>query len=143
MVTPAKPSIIIKPSPIHGLGGFAGRDFPKGTRVLAYLGEVIGKTVSIERCRQGNPFIFYLNEQFDLDGNVEWNPARFLNHNCSPNCDAEFVDGGIWIITNRAVLEGEELTFDYGYDLEDYRNHPCSCGSSQCRGYIVDQSFFS
>ena len=37
---------------------------------------------------------------------------------------------------------GEELTFNYGYDLEDYREHPCSCGSLECVGYIVAEEFF-
>ena len=39
--------------------------------------------------------------------------------------------------TNRQVLEGEELTWDYGLDFED-ADHPippflCVCGSLYCR----------
>jgi len=31
----------------------------------------------------------------------------------------------------------EELTYDYGYDMECYEDHPCRCGSKNCVGYIV------
>lgn len=131
-----------KPSPIHGMGGFARVELPSGTRVLEYVGERIDKRESLGRCMRGESFIFHLDEQWDLDGNVEWNPARFLNHSCAPNCEAEFIDGRIWIMTLRAVARGEELTFNYGYDLEDYREHPCRCGSPDCVGYIVAAEFF-
>ena len=40
------------------------------------------------------------------------------------------------------ISVGEELTFNYGYDLVDYREHPCSCGAAQCVGYIVAEEFF-
>jgi uncharacterized protein len=129
--------LIFKPSPIHGLGGFASRDLPAGMLVIEYIGERISKAESIERCRQGNEYIFRLDDQFDLDGSVAWNPARFLNHSCAPNCETELIDGHIWVVALRPVKTGEEITFDYGYDLEDYRRHPCHCGNPTCAGFIV------
>jgi len=134
--------IQIGPSPIHGTGAFALVDFAARTRLIEYVGEKISKAESLARCQQHNNYIFYLNEEFDLDGNVEWNPARFINHSCAPNCDAEFCDGGIWIVANRLIRAGEELTFDYGYDLEDYRDYPCHCGAPQCRGYVVAETLW-
>ncbi len=59
--------------------------------ILQYSGERTSKTDSIQRCSEGNPFIFYLDKQFDLDGNVESNPAGYLNHSCSPNCSVECI----------------------------------------------------
>ena len=35
------------------------------------------------------------------------------------------------------------ITFNYGYDLEDYRDHPCHCGTPQCVGYIVAEEYFA
>jgi hypothetical protein len=106
--------VIFKPSLIHGTGGFARVDFPTGKRVIEYLG----------------------------DGNVSWNPARFLNHSCEPNCEAVLEEGHIWVVSLRAIRAGEELTFNYGYDLMDYREHTCSCGAVGCVGYIVAEEFF-
>ena len=129
--------LIFKPSPIHGTGGFARTDLARGTLVIEYVGRKISKQKSIEICRGGNEYVFSVDEETDLDGNVEWNPARFLNHSCAPNCEAELLDGKIWIVALRDIQAGEEITFDYGYDLEDYRDHPCACGASECVGYIV------
>ena len=134
--------LVCRPSPIHGLGGFARAAIPKGTRVVEYIGERISKQESLRRCEGNNQFIFSLNDAEDLDGNVAWNPARFLNHGCAPNCEAELQDGRIWIIATRDIPAGEEITFNYGYDLVDYRDYPCRCGARGCVGYIVAEEFF-
>jgi SET domain-containing protein len=126
-----------RPSTIHGFGGFAVTAIPPGSRVIEYVGERITKKQSLERCARNNQAIFYLDDDWDLDGSVEWNPARFLNHSCSPNCDAERMDGHIWIVARRQIHPGEEVTFNYGYDLEHYREHPCRCGTVACVGFIV------
>jgi uncharacterized protein len=129
--------LVFKPSPIHGTGGFAKSDLVRGMLVIEYVGRTISKSESVERCRLGNEYIFRQDEENDLDGNVAWNLARFLNHSCAPNCEAELIDGKIWIVALRDIKAGEEITFDYGYDLEDYRQHPCRCGAPECVGYIV------
>jgi hypothetical protein len=130
------------PSPIHGLGGFAKHDLAQGTRVVEYVGQKISKAESLRRCEQGNWFIFSLDDQFDLDGGFEGNPARFLNHSCAPNCEAVCSDGRIWIVARRDIQAGEEITFNYGYTLEEHREHPCRCGAPECAGYIVAEAFF-
>ena len=130
-----------RPSAIHGLGGFAAAPIPAGALVLQYLGEKIDKGESLRRCEAGNSAIFYLDEGHDLDGNVAWNPARFINHSCAPNCDARRIDGQIWLVARRDIGAGEEITFDYGYDLESFREHPCHCGAGSCIGYILAEEF--
>jgi len=128
-------------SPIDGKGGFAIASIPAGAKVIEYLGEKIDKFESLRRCEANNPFIFYLNEQENLDGNVAWNPARWLNHGCAPNCETELIEGRIWVVAKRFIAAGEELTFDYGYDLEQYREYPCRCGAPNCVGYILAEAF--
>jgi hypothetical protein len=32
------------------------------------------------------------------------------------------------------------LTFDYGFDVDCYEDHPCLCGKESCVGYIVSRS---
>jgi len=51
-------------------------------------------------------------------------------------------DGRIWIVAVRPIAAGEELTFNYGYDLVDYRDYPCRCGAVNCVGYIVAEELF-
>ncbi len=135
--------VLFCPSPIHGLGGFARRDIAKHTRVIEYVGEKIDKAESLRRCEATNEYIFGLDDHYDLDGNVPWNPARFINHSCRPNCDAELDTGRIWLVASRDIKVGEELTFNYGFDLEDYRQYPCHCGAPDCVGYIVAEAFFA
>jgi uncharacterized protein len=134
--------VLFKGSAIHGTGGFAKAAIRKGTRILEYLGEKITKGESLRRCEQNNAYIFTLNEQQDLDGNVPWNPARFFNHSCAPNCEAEKDDDRIWVTATRDIQAGEEITFNYGYDLVDYKDSPCLCGAPNCVGYMVGEEYF-
>ncbi|HYG22407.1 MAG TPA: SET domain-containing protein-lysine N-methyltransferase [Verrucomicrobiae bacterium] len=134
--------VIYRTSEIHGTGGFARVDIREGTEIVEYTGENISKEESQRRCELNNPYIFDIDETTDLDGNVEWNLARFINHSCSPNCEAQWDEKHIWIVAIRDIRAGEELTFNYGYDLDDYQDHPCRCGASNCVGFIVAEELF-
>jgi SET domain-containing protein len=134
--------VTFRHSPIHCMGCFAIANITKGTRVIEYVGQKISKAESLLRCEENNEYIFELDDKFDLDGNVGWNPAKFINHSCSPNCEAELAEGGIWIVALRDIKIGEEISFNYGYDLENYKEHLCRCGAANCLGYIVAEEFF-
>ncbi|HEY0548052.1 MAG TPA: SET domain-containing protein-lysine N-methyltransferase [Verrucomicrobiae bacterium] len=132
----------VKPSGIHGMGIFARVDIPAETRILEYVGERINKKESLRRRKENNFFVFVVTNKFDLDGAVDWNPARFINHSCAPNCEARMEEERIWIYAVRALRAGEELTFNYGYDLQDYEEHPCRCGAPECLGFMVAEEHF-
>jgi hypothetical protein len=134
--------VVFKRSAIHGTGGFARTAIRKDTRIIEYVGERISKHESVLRCEQNNAFIFSLTDEYDLDGSVSWNPARFINHSCAPNCEAEKDDTRIWIIAIRDIQAGEEITFNYGYGLEDYKEYECHCGSPNCVGYMIAEEYF-
>ncbi len=127
----------IRASLIHGTGAFARRAIPPGTPIIEYVGERIDKAESARRCDDGNPFIFAINDDWDIDGSVDWNTARFVNHGCAPNCEARPEGDQMWIWSLRAIAPGEELTYNYGYDLSEWRDYPCACGAPDCVGYIV------
>ena len=137
-------------SAVHGYGLYAAKDIPKGTRVIEYVGEKITKDEADRRDQQrrdghesgedGCVYIFELNETFDVDGDVSWNTARLINHSCEPNCKPEYAEGGIWISAKRNIAQGEELSYDYGFDWENFDEHPCRCGAPNCCGYIIDKS---
>jgi SET domain-containing protein len=135
-------NVVVRQSAIHGTGAFARRDIAKGTIVIEYVGEKISKEESARRIDAENEYIFTLDDDYDLDGKVPWNPARFINHSCTPNCEAEIDGHRVFINALRDIKAGEELSFNYGYDLVDYREHPCRCGTTGCVGFMVAEEYF-
>ena len=135
--------VVARKSPIHGMGLFARTEIPAGTYLIEYTGPRISKAESLKQCENGNVYIFTLNDDCDIDGSVEWNPARFANHSCDPNCEAEIdEDDRVWIVSLRKIQPGEEITYNYGYDLEDCWDYPCRCGARNCIGYIVAEEYW-
>ncbi len=139
----------VRGSSIHGSGVYATRDIAADELVIEYVGELIDKTESGKRgskqqeraAKNGDAavYIFNITEKWDLDGNVPWNTARLINHSCSPNCEARSMGKRIFIHALRDIAEGEELSFDYGFDVDCYEDHPCLCGREVCVGYIVSR----
>ena len=140
-------------SRIHGRGVFARKDIPTGTKIIEYVGEKITKAEAEIRAdkqielAEGNKdtgavYIFELDKKFDIDGNVDWNPARLINHSCEPNCETEDDSGRIWIESIRDIKKGEEITYNYGYDLENWKEHPCKCRAKNCVGFIVAEKYW-
>lgn len=140
--------IEIKNSGIHSNGAFALKPIVKGTKIIEYVGRKISKdeaeiiaekelNTHRENVEKGAVYIFEVNDEWDVDGNVDWNPAKYINHSCSPNSEVEIEDDRIWIVALRDINVGEEITYDYGYDLENWEDHPCKCGSENCIGYII------
>lgn len=143
----------VRRSGIHGRGLFAKRRIPKGTRIIEYVGDKIDKKESDRRAwarvdyakKTGDAavYIFTLNKKFDIDGDVPWNAARLINHSCDPNCESYIEDDRIWIAAKRDVAKGEELFYNYGFDLETWEDHPCRCGAPRCVGYIAGEKHWS
>ncbi len=135
------PLVRFQTSGIHGTGGFAINAIEPGTHIIEYIGERIDKAEAHRRCSRNNQYIFSLDDESDIDGDVAWNPARFINHSCDPNCEALNEEGLIWIVSKRSIQPGEELTFNYGFDLENYKEYPCACGAANCVGFIIAEEF--
>ncbi len=140
----------VKKSVIHGTGVFATKNLKKNTRIIEYIGEKILKSEGDKRSesrikkyldskKTGSVYIFELNKRYDIDGSPLYNKARYINHSCNPNCEVEIIKNKIWISSIKNIKEGDELTYDYGYefDKDDYKDHICKCGSSNCIGYII------
>lgn len=139
------PLVEVRDSRIHSKGLFARRPIRKGARVLEYVGEKVPRSVGSQRAdrqlergkrskSRGMVYLFELDAEHDLDGDVPWNLARYANHSCDPTCEALVVDGRVWITALRPIEPGEEITFDYGYQLDAWREHPCRCGARGCVG---------
>src|SRR6266567_7656496 len=114
-------------SRIAGQGLFTLQNITKDTRVIPYVGERINKAQSAKRLAQGNAYIFTFSDQYDIDGKVLGNAARYINHSCAPNCAVDMTRRNIWIVAIRDILAGEELTYNYGYGIERYGELHCTC----------------
>ncbi len=151
MAGTTNPYVTFRNSEIHGKGGFAKTHIPEGTRIIEYVGEKITKAETDRRTEivyerheknpneEGAVYIFTLNQRYDIDGDVEYNKARLLNHSCDPNCETDIIQGKIWIIATRDIEKGEEVVYNYGFDYDSYEDHPCRCGSDRCVGFILDE----
>ncbi|MBL6919092.1 MAG: SET domain-containing protein-lysine N-methyltransferase [Puniceicoccaceae bacterium] len=142
-----KPLCKVKTSEIHGHGLYATTDIEEKAQIIQYVGEKITKEESKKRALEwedearetgeGLVYIFELDDKYDIDGRLGDNPARYMNHSCDGNCEAINSDGEIWIVAIQDIKKGDELVYDYGYDMEHFLDHPCLCGSRNCIGYIV------
>ena len=74
---------------------------------------------------------------------VKGNSARWINHSCAPNCEAEEIDGHVYIDALRNIEAGEELFYDYGLVIDERytpalkKRFECRCGTKNCRGTML------
>ena len=140
---------VVRRSGVQGRGGFATRGIRKGERIVEYQGERISwKTADLRYDDQGmgrhHTFLFSVTSRTVIDGAVQGNDARFINHACDPNCEAIDDGGRIFIEAVRDIEDGDELFYDYAYARdattteEDEKLYVCRCGSPKCRGSILE-----
>ncbi|MFZ1664598.1 MAG: SET domain-containing protein-lysine N-methyltransferase [Flavobacteriales bacterium] len=145
--------ILVKRSRIHGNGVFAARDLPEGTELIEYTGRLITTEQADEQYDEiytGHTFLFALNDDWIIDGNVDGNDARWINHGCEPNCipylhahPRDRNKDRVIIETLRDVEEGEELNYDYGicfdvpYTARLKKIWACRCGAPSCTGTML------
>ncbi|XP_018646764.1 mixed-lineage leukemia protein, mll, putative [Schistosoma mansoni] len=144
--TEVNSNVILGRSRIQGLGLFAARDLEQQTMVIEYVGELIRLEIANKReknyeAHNRGIYMFRLDDDTVIDATVCGGLARYINHSCQPNCLAEFVNFGghshIVIITNRRIKKGEELCYDYNFDLEDRSDKiPCLCRAPNCRKWM-------
>ncbi|EDV38439.1 uncharacterized protein Dana_GF19475, isoform A [Drosophila ananassae] len=139
-------NVYLARSKIQGLGLYAARDIEKHTMIIEYIGEVIRTEVSEIREKQYESknrgiYMFRLDEDRVVDATLSGGLARYINHSCNPNCVTEIVevdrDVRIIIFAKRKIYRGEELSYDYKFDIEDDAHKiPCACGAPNCRKWM-------
>ena len=139
--------IVVRRSPVHGRGVFALTNIPSGELLVEYKGEVTSWRVASQRyqhnrAEDGHTFFFGLDDRHVIDGARGGNSARWLNHCCEPNCEAEQEGRRVFIRARADIMAGEELFIDYLLDIKGRRTaavkelHACRCGALHCRGTI-------
>jgi SET domain-containing protein len=140
--------IQVRRSSVHGKGVFAISDIAAGERIIEYVGEVITWKKALKRHPHdpndpNHTFFFHIDDKHVIDANVGGNAARWINHACETNCEADENEGRIFIKATRDLAPGEELFYDYGLVIDEKltpslkKQYPCRCGSDNCRGTLL------
>ena len=114
-----------------GLGLFATRDFKRGELIIEYIGEKISTK---EADRRGGKYLFSVTDEITIDGKGRNNIARYVNHSCHPNAEAETDDEElrIFIRAKKRINAGEEICYDYGPEYWDEHIKPHGCRCRKC-----------
>ena len=121
--------IVVKPSPIHGLGVFAATRIEPGETIIEGCREVLSDEAVNALPEQEHHFLAVYDGQTVLFKT----PARFVNHSCNPNargsarCD----------IAIRRIEAGEEITVDYVAEQVPGLRLECNCHAPNCRGLLI------
>jgi len=114
---------------LSGLGIFASAPLKKGTFVVEYCGPML---TDEETRAKGGKYLFEVDKNKTIDGSSRKNIARYINHSCKPNCEAEIVGDRVFISTIRSIQADDELTFDYGKEYYDEYILPYGCRCASC-----------
>ncbi|MDO8552027.1 MAG: SET domain-containing protein [bacterium] len=129
-----------KSKPGMGYGLFATSALRKGDFILEYKGRRI-PTPMADTLK--TKYLFEIDKEWTIDGSLRTNIARYINHSCKPNCEADIRDlpaprsarqagGRIVIFAKRDIATGEELSIDYGEEYFDEFIKPVGCRCPQC-----------
>jgi uncharacterized protein len=140
--------ITVRTSPVHGRGVFALADLPAGIMLLEYKGQRVSwreaqRVHARSGAEDGHTFLFGLDDGSVIDGAQGGNSARWLNHSCAPNCEAEQDGERVFIRAIRAIEKGQELFIDYCLTVDGRRTaavkrmYACRCLADACRGTML------
>ncbi len=115
--------------PGRGFGLFAREAIARGEFLLEYTGRHLPTKEADEL---DTKYLFEIDKHWTIDGSPRSNTARYINHSCNPNCEADIRDGKILIFSTRPIAAGEELTMDYGEEYFDEFIKPSGCKCDSC-----------
>jgi len=125
-----------------GWGVFANRSFLRSELIVEVEGTVI------EDPGYESNYCMEMTDEKTLEPAA---PFRYMNHSCEPNCtivllekavgDEARTEWGLFVETLREIPRHEQLTIDYAWPPDCAI--PCQCGSSGCRGWIIDEEQLS
>lgn len=103
---------------------------------------------SSNHAKERNDHISETGPEFCIDAGLYGNVARFINHSCEPNLFVQCVLSShhdvrlarVVLFAADNILPMQELTYDYGYELDSVtgpdgkiKELPCYCGTADCR----------
>ena len=131
--------LVIRRSKIHAAGCYTRVAIKRGTWIVEYAGKRLTVRQANRKYKKATKtYLFGLSDgKTVIDGE---GIAAFINHSCEPNCKIVEHKGRIWVVADRDIKAGEELSYDYSLydgDLED--PSLCICGANECRGSMYSE----
>jgi SET domain-containing protein len=129
----AKPALYRVGRAQTGLGLFAAQDIPERKLIIEYVGRRIPTKVAqeIDR-RRANKYLFEIDRRWTIDGSTRRNLARYVNHSCDPNAEAESNRGRLMYRAIKPIAEGSEITVDYGEEHMELYFGAAGCRCPGC-----------
>jgi uncharacterized protein len=112
-----------------GFGLFSKASFQRGDFIIEYAGPIVSNKQADER---GGKYLFEISSRRTIDGSARSNLARYINHSCRPNCEAEIDGSRVMIYAKRNIAAGEEFTYHYGKEYFKDLIKPFGCRCSMC-----------
>lgn len=121
--------VMIKPSPIEGIGVFALRDIPKGCRAMFSKADDNEQWISITKIEMNNlpahakalveSYCLYDADHYFVPdyGFKKMDLVNFINHSDEPNIIS--INDGEFFEALKDIKIGEELVIDYGEIVEE------------------------
>jgi SET domain-containing protein len=122
--------IEVKDSSIHGKGLFATSAIPMDEIAMIIKGEIISEEECVRREDEENNVYIFWNGDCYIDV-INTDKIKYINHSCEYSCRVEERDDeSLYLIADKDIAPGEELTIDYGYE-EIYETCNCRICSSR------------
>ena len=135
--------IEVRRSRVHGRGVYAMQLIPEGQRIIEYTGERVSWEAAPDDDSDPHTFNFGLENGEVINPEIGGNDARWINHSCSPNCEAIEEDDRVFIYAIRDIQANEELLYDYRLEIDEpiteasKKKFACLCRASNCRGTML------
>ena len=120
-----------------GLGLFATMPIKRGALIIEYRGRrITNKRAKELEWVRSNRYLFEVNSRWTIDGKARSNLARYVNHACKPNAEAELVRGRMMFRAVKAIAADGEITIDYGEEYVElfFAKHGCLCAACKPKG---------
>lgn len=119
-----------------GLGLFATKLIRRGSFIVRYTGRKLPNRIADEL---DTKYLFEINSRWTIDGSSRRNIARYINHSCRPNAEADVKKHKILISAIKTIHPGDEITYNYGrnYFNAFIKERGCKCAACHQKHVVV------
>lgn len=106
----------------------------KGEHVQFLDGWLASLEDDVDQTFKGETDFSIIHTSRNGNANLLLGPARFVNHDCNPNCSFSRKGKKISLRATKNIHPGQELTVTYAKNYFGYRNRECRCVTCEIQG---------